>query len=150
MSETKRIMHVAAAALRDGEGRILLAQRPADKPMAGLWEFPGGKLEPGEAPEAALVRELHEELGITLRAEDLEPIHFVSHAYEKFHLVMLLYGLRTWEGALVMRENQQISWAFPKDFMHYDLAGALLPTSAYDMPPADIPLLPALQAWALL
>ena len=143
----QKIVHVAAAALRDEQGRIMLAQRPAGKPMAGLWEFPGGKLEAGEAPEAALIRELREELGIEVAVEDLEPLQFVSHTYEKFHLVMLLYGLRRWQGELTMQEGQQIAWLRLEEFAEYDLAGALLPRAEYPLPAADIPLLPALSAW---
>lgn len=144
----QKIVHVAAAALCDAQGRIMLAQRPEGKPMAGLWEFPGGKLEPGEAPETALVRELREELGIEVAIADLEPLQFVSHIYEKFHLVMLLYGLRRWEGALTMREGQQIAWLYLGEFAEYDLAGALLPRAEYPLPAADIPLLPALKSWS--
>ncbi len=129
------IVHVAAAALVDSQGRILLAQRPAGKDMAGLWEFPGGKIEPGETPEACLIRELAEELGIQVALEALEPLHFVSHAYARFHLVMLLYGIRHWQGAPRGLEAQGLAWVE---------AGLL---TDYPMPPADLPLLAPLHAW---
>jgi 8-oxo-dGTP diphosphatase len=131
-----KIVHVVAAAFQDAQGRILLAQRPAGKAMAGLWEFPGGKLEQGETPEAALVRELREELGLEVAERDLEAIQFVSHAYENFHLVMLLYGIRRWSGTLHPHEGQEFAWV---------AADAL---TDYPMPPADIPLMPALLCWA--
>ncbi len=131
----KKIVHVAAVALMDEAGRILLAQRPEGKDMAGLWEFPGGKLEPGETPEACLVRELREELGIEVAPAALEAIQFVSWDYGRFHLVMLLFGAREWRGALRGMEAQQLRW----------VASAEL--TDYPMPPADEPLLPALCAW---
>lgn len=127
-----RVLHVVAAALVDGEGRVLLAQRPEGKPLAGTWEFPGGKLEPGESPETALLRELDEELGIT--AGPLEPFTFVSHAYPDFHLVMLLYWCRQWQGEPHGRDGQALRWERPQ-------AMAALP-----MPPADVPLVEALKA----
>jgi 8-oxo-dGTP diphosphatase len=127
-----KIIHVVAAALVDGDGRVLLAQRPPGKSLAGLWEFPGGKLEPGESPEAALVRELDEELGIV--ASGLEPFTFVSFAYPDFHLVMLLYWCRHWQGEPHGRDGQALRWEHPA-------AMAALP-----MPPADLPLLEALVA----
>lgn len=127
-----RLIHVVAAALVNGDGQVLLAQRPEGKSLAGLWEFPGGKLEPGESPEAALARELDEELGIT--APQLEPFTFVSFAYPEFHLVMLLYWCRGWAGAPVGRDGQALRWETPA-------AMAGLP-----MPPADLPLVAALQA----
>ncbi len=128
----KKIIHVVAAALVDGEDRVLLAQRPEGKSLAGLWEFPGGKLEPGESPEAALARELDEELGIS--APRLEAFTFVSFAYPDFHLVMLLYWCRAWAGVPVGRDGQALRWETPA-------AMAGLP-----MPPADLPLVAALQA----
>jgi 8-oxo-dGTP diphosphatase len=131
-SPPARIVQVVAAALIDDAGRVLLAQRPAGKAMAGLWEFPGGKIEPGETPEAALARELAEELGI--RPAAMVPVQFVSHAYDDFHLVMLLFAVRHWTGQLVGRDGQALRWAAPA-------AMAALP-----MPAADVPLLAALVA----
>ncbi|MBU6166757.1 MAG: (deoxy)nucleoside triphosphate pyrophosphohydrolase [Alphaproteobacteria bacterium] len=127
-----RVVHVVAAALVDGGGRVLLAQRPPGKALAGLWEFPGGKLEPGESPEAALARELDEELGIGGCA--FTPFTFVSFAYPDFHLVMLLYWCRAWTGEPVGRDGQALRWEWPA-------AMAALP-----MPPADLPLVQALIA----
>jgi 8-oxo-dGTP diphosphatase len=127
-----RILYVVAAALVDGEGRVLLAQRPEGKALAGTWEFPGGKLEPGESPETALARELDEELGIV--AGPLEPFTFVSHAYSDFHLVMMLYWCRHWRGEPHGRDGQALRWERPA-------AMAALP-----MPPADVPLVAALVA----
>ncbi len=127
-----RLIHVVAAALVDGDGRVLLAQRPEGKALAGMWEFPGGKLEPGESPEAALVRELDEELGIS--ATSLEPFTFCSFAYPDFHLVMLLYWCRAWGGVPHGRDGQALRWERP---------GAM---AALPMPPADVPLVEALIA----
>lgn len=127
-----KTIHVVAAALVDGDGHVLLAQRPEGKALAGLWEFPGGKLEPGESPEAALARELDEELGIT--AGPLVPFTFVSFAYPDFHLVMLLYWCRAWEGEPHGRDGQALRWERP---------GAM---AALPMPPADVPLVEALVA----
>ncbi len=127
-----RVVTVVAAALIGGDGRVLLAQRPAGKSLAGLWEFPGGKLEPGETPDAALVRELDEELGITAR--ELEPFTFVSHAYDDFHLLMLLYWCRVWDGAPHGRDGQALRWEQPADM------------AALPMPAADVPLVDALIA----
>jgi 8-oxo-dGTP diphosphatase len=129
---TRPVLLVAAAALIDAENRILIAQRPEGKQLAGLWEFPGGKLEPGEGPEAALVRELQEELGITVRLADLVPHSFASHAYEKFHLLMPLFTCRTWQGTPVALEHAALAWATPREM------------AAYAMPPADEPLVRAL------
>ncbi len=131
-----RIVHVAAAALWDGEGRLLAAERPAGKPMAGLWEFPGGKIEPGETPEAALVRELAEELGIAVAASDLTPLDFASHAYAGFHLVMLLFGCRRWHGEPVGLQGQRLRWVTPAEF------------AALPMPAADVPLVARLRQGA--
>lgn len=125
-----RVVHVVAAALVAADGSVLLAQRPPGKSLAGLWEFPGGKLEPGESPEAALARELDEELGII--AGPLEPFTFVSHSYADFHLVMLLYWCRQWQGDPVGRDGQALRWEYPD-------AMAGLP-----MPAADVPLVAAL------
>jgi 8-oxo-dGTP diphosphatase len=124
---------VAAAALIDGDGRVLLAQRPAGKSMAGLWEFPGGKLDPGETPEAALVRELHEELGIDITESCLAAIGFVSHDYDTFHLLMPLYAVRQWRGQITPREGQQLEWVRAPRL------------GDYKMPPADVPLVAALR-----
>ena len=126
---------VSAAALIDRDGRILLAQRPAGKSMAGLWEFPGGKVEPGETPEAALIRELHEELGIETWSSCLAPLTFASHSYEEFHLLMPLFACRKWEGIPQAREGQVLKWVAPKALRDYP------------MPPADIPLIPILRDW---
>ena len=127
-----KLLLVVAAALVDADGRVLVAQRPEDKQRAGLWEFPGGKVDPGERPEAALIRELREELSIEVREPCLAPLTFASHAYDDFHLLMPLYICRRWEGFVVSREGQALKWLRP---------GALrdLP-----MPPADAPLIPAL------
>ncbi|WP_340262422.1 8-oxo-dGTP diphosphatase MutT [Roseobacter sp. HKCCA0882] len=126
---------VSAAALIDGEGRVLLTQRPEGKSMAGLWEFPGGKVEEGETPEAALIRELHEELGIETWQSCLAPLCFASHSYEKFHLLMPLFACRKWGGIPQSREGQALKWVRAKDLRDYP------------MPPADIPLIPILRDW---
>lgn len=119
---------VSAAALVDADGRVLVAQRPAGKALAGLWEFPGGKVHDDETPEAALVRELHEELGIDISQSCLAPLTFASHAYETFHLIMPLYVCRTWAGQVTAREGQALQWVRPNRL------------SQLPMPPADIPL----------
>ena len=126
---------VSAAALIDIDGRVLLAQRPEGKPMAGLWEFPGGKIEPGETPEAALIRELHEELGIETWASCLAPLTFASHSYDDFHLLMPLYACRKWDGIVQGRENQALKWVRGDSLRDYP------------MPAADIPLIPILRDW---
>jgi 8-oxo-dGTP diphosphatase len=123
---------VVACALVDADGRVLVTQRPEGKQLAGLWEFPGGKLEPGERPEAALIRELSEELGISVQEPCLAPLTFASHGYEGFHLLMPLYICRRWEGSPSPREGQGMKWIRP----------GKLRTLA--MPPADEPLIPAL------
>lgn len=130
-----KIILVSAVALIDVDGRVLLAQRPEGKSMAGLWEFPGGKVEPGETPEAALIRELGEELGINTWSSCLAPLTFASHAYEDFHLLMPLFACRKWEGVPRAREGQVLKWVKPKDLRDYP------------MPPADIPLIPILRDW---
>lgn len=129
------ILLVSAVALIDAEGRILLAQRPEGKSMAGLWEFPGGKVEEGETPEDALIRELQEELGIDTWASCLAPLTFASHAYEKFHLLMPLFACRKWDGIPQSREGQRLKWVRASDLRDYP------------MPPADIPLIPILRDW---
>jgi 8-oxo-dGTP diphosphatase len=129
------ILLVAAVALIDPDGRVLLAERPEGKSMAGLWEFPGGKVEPGETPEAALIRELHEELGIDTWASCLAPLTFASHAYEKFHLLMPLFACRKWNGVPQSKEGQRLAWVRPQALRDYP------------MPPADIPLIPILRDW---
>jgi 8-oxo-dGTP diphosphatase len=123
---------VVACALIDADRRVLLAQRPAGRTMAGLWEFPGGKVEPGERPETTLIRELQEEIGITVSEPCLAPLTFASHAYEDFHLLMPLYICRRWEGMVTPREGQDLAWV---------RAGKL---RDYPMPPADLPLIPHL------
>ncbi len=123
---------VAAAALIDRDGRVLLAQRPEGKNMAGLWEFPGGKVEEGERPEDALIRELKEELTIDVTAACLAPFVFASHTYDDFHLLMPLYVCRKWDGIPQAVEGQVLKWVFPRDMRDYP------------MPPADLPLIPHL------
>lgn len=127
------ILLVVAAALIDPDNRVLIAQRPKGKSMAGLWEFPGGKIADGESPEAALVRELREELDIEVCETCLAPFTFASHAYEKFHLMMPLYLCRRWEGEISPREGQTIKWVRASKL------------TDYPMPPADIPLIPMLR-----
>ena len=129
----KPIVLVAAVALIDADNRVLIAQRPEGKSMAGLWEFPGGKIEPGETPEAALCRELKEELGIELCLTCLAPFNFASHAYETFHLLMPLYICRTWEGEITPHEGQSVKWV------------RAIELSRYPMPAADLPLIPWLR-----
>ena len=128
-----RTLLVSAVALIDVDGRVLLAQRPPGKSLAGLWEFPGGKVEPGETPEAALIRELKEELDIDTWSSCLAPLTFASHSYDDFHLLMPLYICRNWEGDVTPREGQEITWVRA---MHL---------SRYAMPPADLPLIPWLR-----
>lgn len=118
---------VVAAALVNEAGQVLLAQRPQGKAMAGLWEFPGGKLEPGETPEAALARELHEELKISVDANELEPITFASHAYNNFHLLMPLYLLRHWAGSPKPAEGQRLKWVAPQDLHRFPAPAADIP-----------------------
>ncbi len=129
------IILVSAVALADKDGRVLLAQRPEGKSMAGLWEFPGGKVETGETPETALIRELHEELGIETWDSCLAPLSFASYTYETFHLLMPLFICRKWEGIAQPKEGQTLKWVFPKDMRDYP------------MPPADLPLIPILRDW---
>ena len=127
-SAAKPILLVAAAALVDPDGRVLIAKRPPGKVMAGLWEFPGGKVQAGETPEAALIRELREEIGIETRQSCLTPVAFASHAYDDFHLLMPLYACRVWQGIVQAREGQELTWVRP------------VRLGDYPMPPADIPL----------
>jgi 8-oxo-dGTP diphosphatase len=126
---------VSAVALIDPDGRVLLAQRPEGKSMAGLWEFPGGKVEPGETPELALIRELQEELGIDTWASCLAPLTFASHSYDDFHLLMPLFACRKWNGIITPREGQKLAWARANELRNYP------------MPPADVPLIPILRDW---
>lgn len=123
-----RLLLVAAAALIDIDGRVLICKRPQGKQLAGLWEFPGGKVETGETPEACLIRELQEELGITVTKACLAPFVFASHAYDSFHLIMPLYLVRRWEGFVTAREHEALAWVKPDKL------------SDYPMPPADEPL----------
>ncbi len=124
-----KIVLVAACALVDADGRVLIAQRPAGKPMAGLWEFPGGKVEDSETPEQSLIRELQEELGIVVNEACLAPLTFASHAYPDFHLLMPLYVCRRWEGQVIATEGQNLAWVKPNRLRDYE------------MPPADVPLI---------
>jgi 8-oxo-dGTP diphosphatase len=127
-----KLLLVTAAALIDPDCRVLIAQRPLDKQLGGLWEFPGGKVEASERPEAALIRELHEELGIIVEEACLAPLTFASFAYPEFHLLMPLYICRRWKGLVSAREHRALKWVAPKELR------------AYPMPPADAPLIPAL------
>jgi 8-oxo-dGTP diphosphatase len=124
-----KVILVAACALIDADGRVLIAERPAGKPMAGLWEFPGGKVDPDERPEDALIRELKEELGIVVTEACLAPLTFASHSYEDFHLLMPLYVCRRWEGLVTPQEGQRLTWVRPNRLKEYP------------MPPADVPLI---------
>ena len=132
MAGTKLVL-VAACALIDPDGRVLIAERPPGKSMAGLWEFPGGKIEAGERPEETVIRELKEELGIDVKEPCLAPFTFASHAYPDFQLLMQLYVCRRWEGIVSPREGQAIKWVRPLDL------------NSYPMPPADLPLIPMLR-----
>ncbi len=130
-----KLVLVSAVALIDRDNRVLLAKRPEGKAMAGLWEFPGGKIEAGETPEAALVRELEEELGIQTWNSCLAPLTFASHSYEDFHLMMPLFVCRKWDGILTPREGQELAWVRAADLRKFP------------MPAADIPLIPILRDW---
>jgi len=123
-----KVIVVAACALVDADGRVLLAQRPEGKPMSGLWEFPGGKVETGERPEETLIRELEEELGIVVKEACLAPLTFASHTYPDFHLLMPLYVCRRWDGMVTAKEGQGLAWVRPNRLREYP------------MPPADVPL----------
>ncbi|WP_374347007.1 (deoxy)nucleoside triphosphate pyrophosphohydrolase [Phenylobacterium sp.] len=127
-SQTKSMLLVAAAALVDSDGRVLICQRPPGKSLAGLWEFPGGKVEAGETPEACLIRELNEELGITVSNACLAPFVFASHGYDSFHLLMPLYLVRRWDGVVEAKEHSALAWVKPAKL------------GDYPMPPADAPL----------
>ena len=133
ITEANRLVLVVACALVDADGRVLVAQRPTGRSMEGMWEFPGGKVEAGETPETALVRELAEELGVDVTHDCLAPLSFASHGYEAFHLLMPLYVCRKWSGNATSREGQNLKWVFPREL--YDI----------DMPPADIPLIAILR-----
>ena len=128
-----KVVLIVACGLIDADGRVLIAQRPITKAMAGLWEFPGGKIEPCERPEEALIRELREELGIAVQEPCLAPFTFASHAYPQFHLLMPLYVCRRWDGTPTALEHTALKWVMPRD----------LPT--YPMPTADLPLIPMLR-----
>jgi 8-oxo-dGTP diphosphatase len=130
-----KVVLVSAVALLDKDNRVLLAQRPKGKSMEGLWEFPGGKIEPGESPEGALVRELHEELGIETWNSCLAPLTFASHSYDDFHLLMPLFACRKWNGIVSPREGQALAWVHAEKLKDYP------------MPAADIPLIPILRDW---
>ncbi len=133
--ETLPVITVVAVALIDADGRVLLAQRPAGKAHGGLWEFPGGKIDAGETPEAALIREIKEELGIEIPLRCLAPLTFASHSYENFHLLMPLYICRNWEGEPEALEGQRLAWVRPDRLRDYP------------MPAADEPLIPILLDW---
>lgn len=130
-----KLLLVAAVVLVDVDGRVLLAQRPEGKAMAGLWEFPGGKVEAGETPEAALIRELHEELGIDTWASCLAPLTFASHGYADFHLLMPVFICRRWDGIVTPHEGQNLAWVKPDRLRDYP------------MPEADSPLIPIIRDW---
>lgn len=130
---TASLLLVVAAVLIDVDGRVLICKRPPDKHMGGLWEFPGGKMEPGETPEAALIRELNEELGIMVKEACLAPLTFASHNYENFHLLMPLYACRRWDGFIEAKDGQELAWVRPMRLVDYP------------MPPADEPLKAALR-----
>ncbi len=130
---SRPLLLVVAAAVIDADLRVLITQRPPGKPMAGLWEFPGGKVQDGETPEQALIRELFEELDIDVCPTCLSPLTFASHSYEKFHLLMPVFQIRTWDGVVTPKEGQQMKWVRTNRL------------ADYPMPPADIPLIPMLR-----
>jgi 8-oxo-dGTP diphosphatase len=130
-----KLLLVAACVLVDGDGRVLLTQRPPDKSMAGLWEFPGGKIEPNETPEDCLIRELNEEIGIDVQSSCLAPLTFASHTHTDFHLLMPLFICRKWKGTPQGQENQALIWVAPNKLRDYP------------MPPADAPLIPIIRYW---
>lgn len=129
----RKIVFVVACALVDADGRVLIAQRPPGKDMEGLWEFPGGKMEPGERPEDTLIRELAEELSIAVKEPCLAPLTFASHSYPTFHLLMPLYICRRWDGTVTAKEHKALKWVKPNELRNYP------------MPPADLPLIPVLR-----
>ena len=133
MSSAPPLLLVAAVALTDRDGRVLIARRPEGKALAGMWEFPGGKIEPGETPEAALIREIREELGIEICDTCLAPLTFASHRYERFHLLMPLFVCSTWEGEIAPREGQEIKWVRASRLADYPIT------------PAGVPLIPHLR-----
>ncbi len=135
MKTSAPVFAEAACALIDVDRRVLIAQRPLNKALPGLWEFPGGKVEAGERPEDTLIRELNEELGIVVKEPCLAPLTFASHAYPEFHLLMPLFACRKWEGIVQGREGQALAWVKAKDLANFP------------MPPADIPLIPILRDW---
>lgn len=135
MSAARPTLLVVAVALIDADGRVLVSRRPEGKPMAGLWEFPGGKVQDGETPEQALIREMREELDIDTAESCLAPFTFASHEYDDFHLLMPLYVCRVWKGMVAPREGQELKWLRPDDLRDYP------------MPPADIPLVAMLRDW---
>ncbi len=135
-TDVRPLVIVAAAALVRSDGRLLLAQRPVGKPMAGLWEFPGGKVEAGESLEGALVRELREELGVQIADRDLEPFTFASHGYETFRLLMPVYIVRRWQGDIEAREKQELAWVSAEEI------------GRYAVPPADVPLVERFIDWS--
>jgi 8-oxo-dGTP diphosphatase len=135
LPDRRKLLLVAAIAMIDARGRVLLAQRPPGKSLAGLWEFPGGKVELGESPEQALVREVQEELDVIVAARALTPFAFASHAYEDFHLLMPLYVATQWDGAVTPREGQNLAWAGMDEL------------ESFAMPPADVPLVARLKDW---
>ncbi len=135
MSAARPTLLVVAVALIDADGRVLVSRRPEGKPMAGLWEFPGGKVQHGETPEQALIREMREELDIDTAQSCLAPFTFASHEYDDFHLLMPLYVCRVWKGMVAPREGQELKWLRPDDLRDYP------------MPPADIPLVAMLRDW---
>jgi 8-oxo-dGTP diphosphatase len=137
MNTPQPLLLVVAVALVDPDGRVLIAQRPQGKTMAGLWEFPGGKIEAGERPELALIRELSEELDIAVKEPCLAPFTFASHTYDAFHLLMPLYICRRWDGTPIARHHAALKWIRPRDLM--------ADRCAYPMPAADLPLLPMLR-----
>jgi 8-oxo-dGTP diphosphatase len=134
--DAKPLVLVAAAALVQSDGRLLLAQRPVGKPMAGLWEFPGGKVEAGESPQGALTRELKEELGVTVHESAMVPFSFASHAYDRFHLLMPVFMIRDWEGEIDALEGQQLAWVSAEEI------------GSYPAPEADLPLFSQFIDWS--
>jgi 8-oxo-dGTP diphosphatase len=138
LSAGRPLVLVAACALIDTQKRVLIGRRPAGKSLAGLWEFPGGKIESGECPESAIIRELREELGVTIKASCLKALTFASHSYPDFHLLMPLFVCREWDGQPYPMEHQEIAWV--------KVADLIRPDSHFPMPPADAPLLPSLRS----